>query len=863
MRIFSFIFGLLFAASPALALSIMIDQPYIYDGGSGTFGDIMDTHPYLDSVEYLYENNIIDGYDDGFFRAGNRANRAEFMKMVYGVKNPNPVGQNCFPDVQYEWFAKYVCAAAAEGIVEGYPDGKFHPERTITMAEASKIISETLNIPLGDGGDVWYEKYVAGLEAKNAIPLSVDQLDRPLRRDEIAEILARLMSNNTTKTTQSLENLTAQLPRIESCNALQERLDHPSNHRRYSRYGRAVPETMEMMAMDASMTTGADTMSRSLKTTAAPMAMSEAESSDDFSTTNIQVQGVDEADTIKTDGQYIYAVSNDKVQIIQALPASEMKIVHEIEEEGFYPQSIYVADGTLSVIGNSSNWYGGGIADGTPMLRDEARMIAPPRYSMQKARAYVYDITNPKTPVELTNVAFEGNTLTSRRIGDHLYIVVNRYASPVIMPYYKDGRRQYDDAGLDIPQFQVKNSEPEPVAGCADMRYFPGNHYQNYLVVAAINLKTPSLPVKRSVFLGNGETVYVSAENMYVTASAMNRDHYEDWGRGQREEIETLLFRFGLNDGDPEIEARGRVNGKLLNQFSLSESNGALRVATTDGNFWDSKNPSTNNVYSFTVDELSPLGKIENLAPGEKIYSTRFMGDRLYMVTFRNVDPLFVIDVADPSRMKVLGKLKIPGYSDYLHPYNETHLIGFGKDAVAAKSSDFAWYQGMKVAIFDVTDPENPTQMHSMVIGDRGTESPLLHDHHAILFDKSRNTLAFPIQINEVDDAVKGYDAGSEKAAQAFGDPVFQGAQVYDITLEDGFNLRGQVTHYTDEDLLKMGDYWPYNYEKNIQRVLRIDENLYTFSPSMIKASDIMSVEEQGLVKLQTTSDNDDEYFGE
>ena len=167
-----------------------------------------------------------------------------------------------------------------------------------------------------------------------------------------------------------------------------------------------------------------------------------------------------------------------------------------------------------------------------------------------------------------------------------------------------------------------------------------------------------------------------------------------------------------------------------------------FRIATTTRQVWDSDKMSSNNVYILD-DELDVVGELEDLAPGEKIYSVRFMGKKGYIVTFKKIDPLFVIDLSDHSNPLVLGKLKIPGYSDYLHPYDENHLIGIGKDTVEAadeltesRGLDFGWYQGVKMAIFDVTDVENPIELHKVVIGDRGTDSPVLYDHKAFLFDR-------------------------------------------------------------------------------------------------------------------------------
>jgi uncharacterized secreted protein with C-terminal beta-propeller domain len=279
----------------------------------------------------------------------------------------------------------------------------------------------------------------------------------------------------------------------------------------------------------------------------------------------------------------------------------------------------------------------------------------------------------------------------------------------------------------------------------------------------------------------------------------------------------------------------------------MDEYKGNLRVAVTESP-WN--NTSQNNVYVLD-DTMSVVGKIENIAPGERIYSTRFMGDRAYMVTFKNTDPLFVLDLKVPNKPRILGALKIPGYSDYLHPYDQNHLIGFGKDTIEISNKDgegnvvgsSAYYQGMKMALFDVTDVNNPKEMFKELIGDRGTDSELLHNHKALLFDKAKELLAFPVTVMEV----KG-DKVQENFPQ-YGQFTFQGAYVYKFNLKDGFVLRGKISHLTEEDYLKAG----YNYadpEKEVKRIMYINDVLYTLSNGIVKANGLASLNEIKEVKM-------------
>jgi len=220
------------------------------------------------------------------------------------------------------------------------------------------------------------------------------------------------------------------------------------------------------------------------------------------------------------------------------------------------------------------------------------------------------------------------------------------------------------------------------------------------------------------------------------------------------------------------------------------------------------------------------------------------------MVTFKKVDPLFVIDVADPNNPKILGKLKIPGYSDYLHPYDENHIIGFGKDTVEAEEDlveqrglDFAWYQGMKIALFDVTDVEAPKELFKEIIGDRGTESELLRNHKALLFDREKNLLAFPVTVHEIKDKEK-------VEGNSYGEPVFQGAYVYSLDTTNGFQLKGKITHHEDDEAFLKSGYYFHGGENSIDRIIYISDYLYTISQRLIKASSMDNIEEVNSVEL-------------
>jgi len=207
------------------------------------------------------------------------------------------------------------------------------------------------------------------------------------------------------------------------------------------------------------------------------------------------------------------------------------------------------------------------------------------------------------------------------------------------------------------------------------------------------------------------------------------------------------------------------------------------------------------------------------------------MGNKCYLVTFVSIDPLFVIDLSNPTSPAVLGELKIPGYSDYLHPYDENHLIGVGKHTVEADQGYFAWYQGVKIALFDVSNVSNPVEIANYTIGERGSDSPVLRDHKAFLFDRQRNLLVIPALVAQIDRS----EYPGEIPPYAYGKPVWQGALVFNVTLEKGFLLRGGITHI---ETTAEKENWNYY----VQRSLYIEDTLYTVSNVKVKMNDLQDL---------------------
>ncbi len=594
-------------------------------------------------------------------------------------------------------------------------------------------------------------------------------------------------------------------------------------------------------ALDLGITvdTAAEDGSQAAIAKEAPSTAPGANASADYSQTNIQVQGVDEADIVKTDGTYIYQVNNRRVIIAKAYPPGHMEICSTVDfsDENFAPEEIYVDEEHLVVIGISCKEIP---SVKEPVIDKDAKITIypPPFYFHNTAKTIIFDIRDRRDVKQLREIELEGYYTSSRKIGSSLYLVANKN----IDYYYimKEGTEN------PIPSYRDTAVKDEFTSiDLTGIRYFPGFTRPNYLIVAGLNLEQPDEQVQVQTFLGAGEKIYASQENLYTAVTGYGNavTKIPDYDPG------TYIYKFTLGNGNISYAAKGKVPGTVLNQFSMDEYDEHLRIATTLGNPWgDEENTSQNNLYILDK-ELNLKGKIEGIAPGEKIYSVRFMGEKGYIVTFRTVDPLFVIDLKNPETPRILGALKIPGYSDYLHPYDENHIIGFGKDTREIVYKDSKGNitgtnvidLGIKMALFDISDVHNPVEKFKETIGGRGTTSELLSNHKALLFSKEKNLLAFPVTVME--------SQSNSETTPDYGEFVFQGAYVYNLDLTGGFQLKGRITHLTEDDYLKAGRS-SYDSSKEVERIIYIRDVLYTLSQEIFKANSLNDLKEIGCLLI-------------
>lgn len=601
-----------------------------------------------------------------------------------------------------------------------------------------------------------------------------------------------------------------------------------------------------------------------------------AAASADYSNTNNQVAGVDEADIIKTDGTYIYALVRNELKIIKANPASEASVISTITFKS-RPEDIFINGTNLAVFGSDQQIY-------TMEAYRSFRRQNP--YTFFK----VFDISNPADPKLVRDLDFEGSYTDARLIGDYAYLFTSSYGNyiedePLVPRVISSGTVLANDCGLNANCFMP------------DVYYFdiPYDSY-SFSNVTAINLKDNNEAISGESYLMNsGQNLYVSQKNIYITYTqylneyeieqAVKRelvypnlisddqdkitkieaadsyilsknekqykvatiiDHYlnslsADEQKNLQASIDsslkqklverakdmekTIIHKIGINGRAVEYRGMGEVSGQVLNQFSMDENGEYFRIATTRNQIWsrltETPEKSFNNIYVLN-NELKTVGSLENLATDERIYSARFMGERVYLVTFKQTDPLYVISLSDPSKPSVLGAIKIPGYSTYLHPAdkNGNKLIGFGRDA-EENSNGGATVKGLKLTLFDFTDLSQPKELDSYLIGDSSSDSIALQDHKAFLYSESKNILSIPAVLRE-----------NNKIS-------FAGALVFNIS-ENRFSLKGQIDH-SEGGNFSESDYWGgYGYYDNsVKRSLYINDQLYTFSNKFLKINNI------------------------
>jgi len=555
----------------------------------------------------------------------------------------------------------------------------------------------------------------------------------------------------------------------------------------------------------------------------------------DYSTTNIQVENVDEADIVKTDGDYIYSISEDNVIIRDAKDPKQPKVVATIQsEDDDIPEDIILYKDKLVVISTKGNQ--------TQRYYYNNRMNTVVK---------IYNITSREKPMLTKSYEMYEPYYTSRCIDNVLYVI-------------SSGNLRKEDDKI-VVGYNEDNMEKE--MSIDKIKYLKDVKTTKQTLISTVDLNNETADIKLDSYLMNISNAYVSENAIYLLNQKYNNDSkipikllfgfkgvfgLEDYYEMDSESgYYTEIYKFDIKE-NVEYKAKTKVKGKTINQYSLDEKDNHLRIALYDND--------GSRVAIFDED-LKQIGISDNVAKGEKMYSSRFIGDKVYFVTYKTMDPLFVMDLSNETKPKVLGKLKIPGYSTYLHPYDENHIIGIGmetKEIINRNSngkviSTTAKVVGMKMALFDVSNVNSPVQISSVVIGDSRTTSAILTNPKALLFSKEKSLIAIPVNNYSQDFEVtssNNYETMINNYTKYSKPYNAEGYFVYNINVQDGFKLKGVITHE------KTNATYYYSNSK-LLRGLYIDNNLYTVSETMIKVNELDSLKAVGELKLKNIENVD------
>ena len=589
----------------------------------------------------------------------------------------------------------------------------------------------------------------------------------------------------------------------------------------------------------------------------------------DYSSTNIQVKDVDEPDYIKNDGRYIYMVTEDILTIIDAYPADTAKIILKINIDitGDWFEDIFLNGDTLIVFYEGYRYE-------QEIL--EYQHIPTGIYEGSATRVLTIDVTDREKPTIIDNYLIDGILMDSRMIGDHIYFVTNielDYNNPKFPITTNDSdiigtsdSFYFNDIGI-LSQFTIIsaidltnnkiNSQSFLLGDTSSFYMSKNNLYLTYqqnnkpvektndekffdviLPILSDRLQTQIRAIINDTSLDKDERwskIASTIQNSYNKMSTDDRDKlleeimtamYTFEKESTQDLTSTIIHKIGIDGSYINYISKGHIPGRLLNQFSMDEYQDRFRVATTTERININGHSSQANAVYVMDEQLNIVGELEQIAPDEDIYSARFMGDRLYLVTFLEIDPFFVIDLTRDTP-KILGELKIPGFSNYLHPFDKDHIIGIGRETTL---DEFGTSElGVKIALFDVSDVNNPRVLDQVIIGDSDTYSEAEENHKAFFFDKSSKILSIPIEsyVEEI---------FPDKETDAY----WTGFFVYKLD-KNGFEEKSRIYHPSTDYYLEG------------PRTFYIKDVLYTVSYELLKMNSIDSLKEINSIQLQNT----------
>ena len=494
-------------------------------------------------------------------------------------------------------------------------------------------------------------------------------------------------------------------------------------------------------------------------------------STDPFSTTNIQVAGVDEADVVKTDGKYIYTYSQSRADV-SIVRASDLTLMKTISlPSSFASVEMYLSNNKLILVGQK-------YAENGPYYT--YRFFIPET----KTVVAVYDVTSPDSPKLERYNQIDGSYTDSRLIGSTLYFLstTNLRIPPIYMTS-SAWTSAFDAVKWEIQKkFALNNVVPQireartngsvgrfiqsiraSAASCSDVTFIlPDDETLRnidftpaFVSLSSLDIMSPATKMKSEILFGDVSQIHMSRTSLYITSTisqtnssdAKCSNNAKCIALAYQYESSTLIHRYALENGGVKYMYTTKVPGNPMNQYSMDEDAAGNFRLVTQLYSWSSGENKNSTTLSVIDPTGTVIGSLSGIAPGENFQSARFIGNRLYLVTFEQIDPLFVIDLSTPTAPKILGELKMPGYSTYLHPYDDNRLIGLGYDTFTNKYGG-TQNGGLKIDLYNVADVKNPKKEGSLVLGDNGSSSEVLTNPRAFVYYKEKNLLLLPAQIS-------------------------------------------------------------------------------------------------------------------
>ncbi|MCH1616968.1 MAG: beta-propeller domain-containing protein [Candidatus Poseidonia sp.] len=653
------------------------------------------------------------------------------------------------------------------------------------------------------------------------------------------------------------------------------------------------------MAMDDGAV--AETSSSAQPRTTAPTRVE----GEDFSGTNNQESGVDEADFVKTDGYHIYYLQGQHLHIFGVPEFGELEATYNTTLSG-NPVAMMLDGDQLVVISTMNPWS---ISRNHPVV--DAMGWGDDYGSSWRTSSLtkftVFDITNRSAPDVERELFIEGSYITAREINGTVRTITHAWMDVPGVQSWLDLPTGYWNLDYDDPlrqeirekvayQTMLSNSETLDRLTLADLipqvyEYSNGevsihamsdNACRDFVApedgmergissIFSLDLTSADFDYEVDHVVGTYPQVYASSDLLVLAESAFSGWWF--WGNDDMDEM-TNLHTFDISAPDATLyTGSGRIAGTVLNQFSISEHEGVLRVATTVGQWarWWMEDPDPMSsqlvtlVRSVDLDTekqvLVEAGRVDGIAPGERIWSARFDGDRAYLVTFEQIDPLWVIDVSDETNPTILGELKVPGVSTYIHPLSRDHLLTIGLAPANEDGTGLDW-SGTQISLFDIADPTNPQQADALrlspVAQDQAnrwswSSSEATYESKAFQYWAPKSMLAVPLSTYR-------YAESYENGKYTWSYEYISKLMLVEVNESDGnLSVYGEVNHSSLYEADEERFWWS---EKNIRRSIFMGDFVYAISSAGITATNLTTMEESDRLSIPHSSVYD-RYYGD